>query len=35
MIGNDRYLYWGFATAFRNRYDVRSFTVSVRYYAWQ
>lgn len=29
-----RYLRWGFATAYGNRYDVKSFTVVVRYYTW-
>lgn len=32
MIDSDRYLAWGFVTAFSNRYDLAKFTVVVRYY---
>lgn len=34
-VDGDRWVVWNFATALGNRYDVKSFTVTARYYSWQ
>jgi len=34
MVDSGRWLAWGAATAYGNRYDVKSFTVTVRYFVW-
>lgn len=33
-VDRDRWVVWNVATALGNRYDVKSFTVTVRYYSW-
>jgi hypothetical protein len=34
MVDSGRWLAWGAATAYGNRYDVKGFTVTVRYFVW-
>ncbi|KRA38438.1 MULTISPECIES: hypothetical protein [unclassified Nocardioides] len=33
-VDRDRYVVWNFGTAIGHKYDVKSFTVTVRYYSW-